>query len=108
MLTGEIRSQIDAVWNVFWSGGISNPLEVIEQNRRGDLHLKQAVRIGLPSHPNALDPGRMDLGLERVAHREQLRRQFFELGLRRRRAWARRAVKPHDRPCRSRRPRARC
>jgi type I restriction enzyme M protein len=31
MLTGEIRSQIDAVWNSFWSGGISNPLEVIEQ-----------------------------------------------------------------------------
>jgi type I restriction enzyme M protein len=31
MLTGEIRSQIDQVWSAFWSGGISNPLEVIEQ-----------------------------------------------------------------------------
>ncbi|HEY1938106.1 MAG TPA: class I SAM-dependent DNA methyltransferase [Candidatus Angelobacter sp.] len=31
MLTGEIRSQIDQIWNAFWSGGISNPLEVIEQ-----------------------------------------------------------------------------
>jgi type I restriction enzyme M protein len=31
MLTGSIKSQIDAVWNAFWSGGISNPLEVIEQ-----------------------------------------------------------------------------
>ncbi len=31
MLTGEIRSQIDHIWNAFWSGGISNPLEVIEQ-----------------------------------------------------------------------------
>src|SRR5271169_476903 len=31
MLTGEIRNQIDAIWNAFWSGGISNPLEVIEQ-----------------------------------------------------------------------------
>jgi type I restriction enzyme M protein len=31
MLTGEIRSQIDQIWNQFWSGGISNPLEVIEQ-----------------------------------------------------------------------------
>src|SRR6202140_5467830 len=31
MLTGEIRSQIDRVWDAFWSGGISNPLEVIEQ-----------------------------------------------------------------------------
>jgi len=31
MLTGEIRSQIDQVWNAFWWGGISNPIEVIEQ-----------------------------------------------------------------------------
>jgi type I restriction enzyme M protein len=31
MLTGTIRSQIDAIWNTFWSGGIANPLEVIEQ-----------------------------------------------------------------------------
>lgn len=31
MLTGEIRNQIDRVWDAFWSGGISNPLEVIEQ-----------------------------------------------------------------------------
>ncbi len=31
MLTGEIRSQIDQIWNAFWTGGISNPLEVIEQ-----------------------------------------------------------------------------
>ena len=31
MLTGEIRNQIDAIWNDFWSGGVSNPLSVIEQ-----------------------------------------------------------------------------
>ena len=31
MLTGEIRNQVDQVWNAFWSGGISNPLSVIEQ-----------------------------------------------------------------------------
>ena len=31
MVTGELRRQIDAVWNDFWSGGISNPLEVMEQ-----------------------------------------------------------------------------
>lgn len=31
MLTGELRSQIDKIWDAFWSGGISNPLEVIEQ-----------------------------------------------------------------------------
>src|ERR1700739_761404 len=31
MLTGEIRNQIDRIWDSFWTGGISNPLEVIEQ-----------------------------------------------------------------------------
>ena len=31
MITGELKSKIDAIWNGFWSGGISNPLEVIEQ-----------------------------------------------------------------------------
>ncbi|MGH8666934.1 MAG: type I restriction-modification system subunit M N-terminal domain-containing protein [Burkholderiales bacterium] len=31
MITGDIRSQIDSIWNTFWTGGISNPLEVIEQ-----------------------------------------------------------------------------
>lgn len=31
MLPGDIRSKIDALWNAFWTGGISNPLEVIEQ-----------------------------------------------------------------------------
>jgi type I restriction enzyme M protein len=31
MITGAIKSQVDKVWDAFWSGGISNPLEVIEQ-----------------------------------------------------------------------------
>lgn len=31
MLTGELRSKIDGVWNAFWAGGIANPIEVIEQ-----------------------------------------------------------------------------
>ncbi len=58
MLTGELRSQIDAIWNAFWTGGISNPLEVMEQityllfiRRLDDAHtleeskalLKQAI-----------------------------------------------------------------
>jgi type I restriction enzyme M protein len=31
MLTGEIRNKVDKIWDAFWSGGISNPLEVMEQ-----------------------------------------------------------------------------
>ena len=47
MLTNEIRSQIDQIWNAFWSGGISNPLKVVdmidqvpmeERDTKGDLY----------------------------------------------------------------------
>ncbi len=31
MLTQELRNDIDKIWNAFWTGGISNPLAVIEQ-----------------------------------------------------------------------------
>lgn len=31
MLTGDIRNQVDRIWDAFWSGGLANPLEVIEQ-----------------------------------------------------------------------------
>ncbi|WP_125613577.1 type I restriction-modification system subunit M [Specibacter cremeus] len=31
MITGEIKSQVDRVWNTFWTSGISNPIEIIEQ-----------------------------------------------------------------------------
>src|SRR5215813_9624074 len=31
MITGKFRSQIDNLWTQFWTGGITNPLTVIEQ-----------------------------------------------------------------------------
>jgi type I restriction enzyme M protein len=31
VVTGVLKAQVDRVWEAFWSGGISNPLEVIEQ-----------------------------------------------------------------------------
>jgi type I restriction enzyme M protein len=31
VLTGELRNQIDRIWDAFWSGDIANPLEVLEQ-----------------------------------------------------------------------------
>lgn len=31
MLTGELRNKIDRIWETFWTGGITNPLDVIEQ-----------------------------------------------------------------------------
>src|SRR5256714_7458671 len=58
MLTGDIRNQIDRIWDAFWSGGISNPLEVMEQityllflRRLDDLQTleeNKASRLGVP------------------------------------------------------------
>lgn len=31
MITGELKNKVDKIWEVFWTGGITNPLEVIEQ-----------------------------------------------------------------------------
>ncbi|WP_375585929.1 N-6 DNA methylase [Cyclobacterium xiamenense] len=31
MITGELKSQVDKIWNSFWTGGVANPLTVIEQ-----------------------------------------------------------------------------
>lgn len=58
MITGEIKNKIDGLWDIFASGGLVNPLDVIEQitylmfirdlddadNRRA----KEAMMLGLP------------------------------------------------------------
>ena len=72
MLTGELRSQIDRVWDAFWSGGISNPLEVIEQItyllflRRLDdeqtLEENKANRLGQPIERHIFPAGNDDRG----------------------------------------------
>src|SRR5437763_16699144 len=70
MLTGEIRNQIDRIWDAFWAGGIANPLEVIEQityllfvRRLDDLHTleeNKANRLKKPMErpvfPDGKDP----------------------------------------------------
>jgi type I restriction enzyme M protein len=58
MITGEIKSQVDRIWDAFWSGGIANPMEVIEQmtyllfiKRLDELHTvreKKANRLKRP------------------------------------------------------------
>jgi len=67
MLTGELRSQVDSIWNAFWSGGISNPLEVMEQityllflRRLDDLHTleeNKSVRLGKPMERSVFPEG---------------------------------------------------
>lgn len=31
ILTGELKNKVDKIWKLFWTGGITNPLGVIEQ-----------------------------------------------------------------------------
>jgi len=31
MITGEIKNKIDSIWETFWTGGLTNPLSVMEQ-----------------------------------------------------------------------------
>ena len=58
MITGELKSKVDRIWDTMWSGGISNPLSVIEQltyllfiKRLDELHTlkeRKAARAGTP------------------------------------------------------------
>ena len=48
MITGELKSRIDKVWEQFWTGGLSNPITVIEQmtyllfiRRLDDIHTQR-------------------------------------------------------------------
>lgn len=68
MLTGELKSKVDAIWNAFWSGGISNPLEVMEQityllflRRLDDLHTleeNKSVRLKKPMERRIFPEGK--------------------------------------------------
>ena len=31
MVTGELKGKIYSIWDIFWTGGITNPLDVVEQ-----------------------------------------------------------------------------
>ena len=72
MLTGEIRNQVDQIWNAFWSGGVSNPLSVIEQityllfiKRLDDLHTleeNKSANLGIPMERRIFPEGNDDQG----------------------------------------------
>jgi type I restriction enzyme M protein len=68
VITGELRSKVDRVWDAFWSGGISNPLEVIEQityllflRRLDDLHTleeNKSARLKKPMERRVFPAGK--------------------------------------------------
>jgi type I restriction enzyme M protein len=87
MITGALKSQIDQVWNAFWSGGISNPLTVIEQityllftKRLDEIHTgreRRANRLGRPLEDPIFGPEKENLRWSRFKDLEA--GQMFEL-----------------------------
>ncbi|WP_028872940.1 type I restriction-modification system subunit M [Psychroserpens burtonensis] len=71
MITGELKSQVDKIWEAFWTGGISNPLSVIEQftyllfirrlDERQLLEEKKANTVGIPIKNEIFTPEQKEL-----------------------------------------------
>jgi type I restriction enzyme M protein len=87
MITGALKSQVDQVWNAFWSGGIANPLTVIEQityllfaKRLDELQTareRRANRLGRPVEHPVFSPEQQRLRWSRFKDMEAA--QMFEL-----------------------------
>jgi len=58
MITGELKSKVDKLWEMFWTGGLTNPLDVIEQitylmfirdlDQTDNTRQKESVMLDLP------------------------------------------------------------
>ena len=58
MITGELKNKIDSLWEIFWTGGLTNPLEVIEQmtylmfihdlDEVDNIKARESVMLGVP------------------------------------------------------------
>jgi type I restriction enzyme M protein len=88
MITGAIKGQVDQIWNAFWTGGISNPLEVIEQityllflRRLDDLHTleeNKAARLKRPIERRVFPSGKDGIGKKGGRPYEDLRWSRFK------------------------------
>ena len=57
MITGELKNKINSLWEIFWTGGITNPLDVVEQmtylmfihdlDETDNLRAREAAMLGL-------------------------------------------------------------
>lgn len=84
MITGELKSKIDSLWEIFWTGGLTNPLDVIEQmtylmfirdmDDADNLHAREAAMLGIPY--KSVFCGEIRIG-ERMIAGEQLKWSVF-------------------------------
>ena len=58
MIIGELKNKVDKLWEIFWTGGLTNPLDVIEQitylmfirdlDQTDNTRQKESVMLGIP------------------------------------------------------------
>ena len=83
-MTGELRNKIDGLWDIFFSGGITNPLDVVEQmtylmfirdlDDTDTLRAKEAAMLGLAY--KSIFAGEVEIG-ERKVDGSQLKWSVF-------------------------------
>lgn len=83
-MTGELKNKIDGLWEIFWTGGITNPLEVVEQmtylmfikdiDSADNIRAKEASMLGLPF--KSIFDGEVVIG-DRKVEGEQLKWSVF-------------------------------
>ena len=84
MITGELKNKIDRLWETFWTGGITNPLDVVEQmtylmfihdlDATDNQRAKESAMLGLPH--KSMFAGEVQVG-ERTIPGNQLKWSVF-------------------------------
>ncbi|MDO4556200.1 MAG: class I SAM-dependent DNA methyltransferase [Lachnospiraceae bacterium] len=84
MITGELKNRIDSLWEIFWTGGLTNPLDVIEQmtylmfihdlDDSDNTHAKESAMLGLSYQ--SIFSKELSLG-ERIVDGTQLKWSVF-------------------------------
>lgn len=84
LVTGELKNKIDGLWDIFWAGGLSNPLDVIEQmtylmfihdlDAADTTHIKESIMLGIPY--KSIFEGDVTIG-DRIVDGNQLKWSVF-------------------------------
>ena len=84
MITGELKNKVDSLWEIFWTGGITNPLDVVEQmtylmfihdlDEADNRKAKESAMLGLPYQ--SMFAGEITIG-ERTVPGNQLKWSVF-------------------------------
>ena len=84
MLDNELKNKINSLWEIFWTGGITNPLDVVEQmtylmfihdlDAADNQRAKESAMLGLPH--KSIFAGNITIG-ERSIPGEQLKWSVF-------------------------------